>query len=216
MTAKKISSYLLFLLLSGCASKTHDAHSKTTPQQAVIGLGVGAAAGVATGVLVPGLLVGGAFGGIIGHNMQIKESKYLQQVDALNAKGVQIIQNGDEVRFVLPAKNFFSDASNNILSAQEKTIMNLAKLINALPATIIQVAGFSSKYGSIERNRSLALARANRIRDSLGKYAIDSRIMYTALGGELLPIDLNNEDGDGNISNRVEVTLNPVEHLNIG
>ena len=215
----KISSFLAFsiLTLSGCTSGIGKPDIDTSMQQSLSGVGTGVAVGAATGVgILPGALVVGAIGSIVGHNMQMNESRYLQIVDKLNSHGVKIIQNGDEVKFVLLASSFFNSKSPNLLESNKHAIALMSSLINHLPSTIVQITGFSDNIGSKERNYALSHARALAVKQYMRKSGVDSRLLYTAVGGELLPVVKESSSLNENQANRVEVTLNPKEHLNIG
>ena len=148
--------------------------------------------------------------------MQINESQYLQTIDKLNSKGIQVIQEGDEIRFVLVASQFFHHRSPNLLSRQRATINMLRDFINKLPATTVQVAGYSDNIGSKERNYALSVARAKAVKHQLTKHELDTRLIYVAAGQELLPVTIGDDASPENLANRVEITLNPIEHLDIG
>jgi outer membrane protein OmpA-like peptidoglycan-associated protein len=192
----------------------------TAVQQSAIGLGIGAALS-ATGIgIMPGVLVASLFGPVIGHNMQINESQYLQLVDKLNSYKVQIVQQGDEIKFILVAKSFFNRGSPNLVVKQKKAFPILVRLINNLPASIIRVAGFSDNIGSVERNSALAVARADAVVSELSRNNLsDTRLIMAVSGDELLPVTRSGNSeftNIENVSNRVEITLNPIEHLRIG
>ncbi|NQY41761.1 MAG: OmpA family protein [Legionellales bacterium] len=209
-----IVSYCI-ILITGCSSTANKPYVDSAVQQSTVGVGAGAAF-AATGVgILPSILVGTVLGPVIGHNIQSNESKYLQLVDKLNSHHVKIVQEGDEIRFILPADRFFYGGSPNLLDKQIATFSILSDLINSLPATIIRVAGYSDNLGSRERNVALANARAEAVIKHINP--LDTRLIWAENGKELLPVEYDkNMPIFENSSNRVEIVLEPVEHLGIG
>ncbi len=209
-----IISYFI-LLITGCSSTANKPYVDTAVQQSVVGLGTGIAF-TATGVgIAPAILIGALFGPVVGHNIQSNESQYLQMVDKLNSYHVQIMQEGDEIKFVLVANKFFYRGSPNLIEKQKEIFSLLTELINKLPSTVIRVAGYSDNLGSKERNIALAGARAKEVVKNLRN--LDTRLIWAENGGELLPVENDKEMPlFENHSNRVEIVLEPVEHLGIG
>ncbi len=205
------------VFITGCQTEMKKPYVSTFTQQSVLGIGAGAAVGAATFGLVPGLLLGGAYGTVIGTDLQSNESKYKQMVDKLSADGVQMQQIGDQIKFILTADTFFYENSPHLLSARLKAFPKISQWINLLPATTIAVRGYSDNLGSKERNEALSYARARSVLLELEKSKLDTRLIWAARGGELLPVTKEEEQSvRENSANRVEITLNPIKHLDIG
>lgn len=212
-------SYLLVITIIGigvvgCSNKVRTPYVSTSSQQALTGAGFGGVIGsVGTLGLGPGALIGGAVGTIIGHEVQKKESIYLQKIDHIRGAGIDIYQEGDQIKFALLSSASFYDGSNNIKPAGRRPIYLVADLIKDLPVDTIEVVGFTSDRTMPKRNTTLSHARAITVMKELQKYKMGASIITARGEGVLLPYHAGK---NVNSNDRVEIVLNPILHLNVG
>lgn len=210
-----LDKFRLFFLviifsLGGCASNLEKMYVPPTVSSPTVGIGTGAAIGVASSFLIPGMVLGGAVGTIIGHNMQMKESFYLQYIDKLQRNKVQVMQTGDEVRFILLAKDFFTLNTPNMLANSEHIIKMVANFINMLPATVVKVVGFYNKF-AVVKDHLIANNRALTVQNILSHHPLNTRLLYVEdIGGAVCKIGANN------VCDRLEIIVNPREHVKVG
>lgn len=103
-------------------------------------------------------------------------------------------------RFIVENLNFVSGTAGLDPSAQA-VVTRLATVMRAHPSATVRIEGNTDSTGDAATNRSLSLARATSVRDSLGAMGIDANRVFVAGYGPDRPIAPNDTE-QGRAENR--------------
>jgi outer membrane protein OmpA-like peptidoglycan-associated protein len=217
MTAgKRLSGAMLALMLgiSGCTT-TNPYTGEQEVNKTSKGAGIGALAGLTTAILVGGdrkkLLagagIGALVGGGVGYYMDKQEDKLRQR---LQATGVSVTRNGDNIILNMPGNITFATDSSNISADFYQVLDSVALVIKEFEKTYVDVVGYTDSTGADAYNQKLSEARASSVARYLESQGVlPARIVSSGMG-EANPIASNATAEGRSLNRRVEIILTPV------
>ena len=105
-------------------------------------------------------------------------------------------------------RNVFFDFDKDLLKPQSWIeIRNLAKFMNDYPTAIVQLAGHTDNYGTLEYNVDLSERRVKAVRKALASLGIKEDRLEFVWYGEELPIASNRTRSGRALNRRVEFTI---------
>lgn len=126
------------------------------------------------------------------------------------AVGVQLIQVGDDVKFVLPSDSFFCAHTATLNRSRYPVLDMIAAFMCGLQKMNVKVSGYTDCGDCHVRNLALSRQQAQTLADYLSRQGIDARLLYAVGYGECVPIACN-ETCKGQASNRrVEITFRKI------
>lgn len=176
--------------------------------QTVKGVVIGGLAGAVAGSLystigvIPGLAGGAIIGGAIGAYVDA----YASAEDRLENRGIQVIQLGDQIKFVLPSYFIFNPYSAVLRPSAYSTLDQITDLISQYPNESVKVAAFTSTCMPGSVSLAVSQQQADAIVKYMTKRGINTRLIYAGgYGGtQLVSPDLPDWSSD---NYRVEITL---------
>ncbi|MCC5938545.1 MAG: OmpA family protein [Lunatimonas sp.] len=197
------------LLLAGCANWSN------TGKGAAIGAGSGGAIGgligskkgnTAGGAII-GAAVGGAAGAAIGKYMD-RQAKELEAIE--NAQ-VERVEEG--IKIVFESGILFGFDSYALTPDSQKSVMELAEILNKYPDTNVIIEGHTDNRGSASYNQGLSERRAGSVANYLKMKGV-SGDRLTILGHGLDRPVASNDTDEGRAKNRrVEIGISANEDL---
>jgi outer membrane protein OmpA-like peptidoglycan-associated protein len=217
MTAgKRLSGAMLALMLgiSGCTT-TNPYTGEQEVNKTSKGAGIGALAGLTTAILVGGdrkkLLagagIGALVGGGVGYYMDRQEDKLRQQ---LQATGVSVTRNGDNIILNMPGNITFATDSSNISADFYKVLDSVALVIKEFEKTYVDVVGYTDSTGAESYNQKLSEARASSVARYLESQGVLAARIVSSGMGESNPIASNDTAEGRSLNRRVEIVLTPI------
>lgn len=209
---KKIVSVLaITALVSGCTTVnpyTGQAQTAKSTWGTAIGAATGALIGStqsSKGALV-GALAGGAVGGGIGYYLDAQAAELRAE---LVSTGVQVVEEQDSIRLIMPGNITFKTDSADINSSFYPVLNSVAKVLNKYSNSTVMVSGHTDNTGSADYNLNLSRERAASVASYLqGQNVKASRFEVMGLGFSN-PI-ASNSTADGRAKNRrVEIKIIP-------
>lgn len=186
-----------------------------TRSGALIGAGVGAALGYLTNTnksqegrsnALIGAGIGALAGGAVGSYMDRQQAELRRE---LAGTGVDVERRGDEIVLRMPSDVTFAVNQASIESRFLPVLDDVARTLNAYPATYIDVVGHASADGPEDYNQRLSERRAASVADYLiGRQVLRDRL-FVAGRGEAQPVATNDSDAGRARNRRVEITLRP-------
>ena len=184
-----------------------------------IGVGAGAAVGALAGTAVGGsdnaqrnaVLIGAGIGALTGGAV----GAYIDQQEAalrqeLQATGVGIRRQGDELFLVMPSNITFRTESAQIEPGFERTLGSVATVLNRFNRTLIDVYGHTDNTGSDAFNQSLSQQRAQSVASFLARRGVRGDRMIVSGFGESRPIATNATPQGREQNRRVEIRIVPL------
>lgn len=137
--------------------------------------------------------------------------RYLQahknQINHLSDSGVQVIQTGDELTFVLPSDECFIKQSPIVNTNYSPVLIEIANLIKDHEKFSVRIAGYTDSLGWGQRNLALSRAQALSVANFLWEQGVDARLIYST-GNGMQQTVANNSTAQGRAMNRrIEITL---------
>jgi len=216
--ALKIASVAAMIILPACTTLDPYTQEEKT-SKAATGAVIGAAAGAVVG-LISGdssrerrkraLIMGGAgavAGAGVGAYMDQQEMKLRK---TLEASGVSVTRNGDDITLNMPGNVTFGSDSSDIKGSFYDVLNSVALVLNEFDKTLVEVAGHTDNTGSKEYNQSLSERRAASVSAYLRTRSVDADRLIIIGGGELYPIADNSTASGRQQNRRVEITIVPV------
>lgn len=209
---KKIVSLLaLTAIVSACTTVnpyTGQTQTSKATWGSVIGAGAGALIGStqsSTGALV-GALAGGAAGAGVGYYLDVQAAELRAE---LVSTGVQVVEDSDSIRLIMPGNITFKTDSADINSSFYSVLNSVAKVLNKYSNSTVMVSGHTDSTGSAEYNLNLSRERAQSVASYLqGQGVKSSRFEVLGLGSSN-PI-ASNSNANGRAQNRrVEIKIIP-------
>ena len=187
---------LMALGLFGCSSKTATGAAVGTATGAAIGAIIGNQTGnTAAGAIIGGA-IGGAAGAYIGHYMDEQAAEMEEDLE-----GAKIERIGEGIKVTFDSGLLFDVNSDELQSAGEANIENLATILNKYEDTNVLIEGHTDSTGSMEHNLELSKRRAQSVAALLATYEVSSS-RFTVMGyGESQPM-VSNETAAGRQANR--------------
>lgn len=202
--------------LAACSVNPYTGEKKTS--HAVKGSSIGAAAGAILGLAVGkdaksrrkyaliGAGVGGATGAGVGVYMDVQEAKLREE---LEATGVSVIRDGDNIILSMPGNITFPSDSSSINENAREVLNSVSKVLKEYKKTNIAVAGYTDSTGNASYNQLLSEKRARTVADTLMDFGVARERVFAQGFGIQNPI-ASNDTPEGRAENRrVELALVP-------
>lgn len=129
-----------------------------------------------------------------------------ENILALRAYGVQIIQVGDDVKIILPVDRFFLCQTSALNPHYEFILVQVAKFISCQEKYNLKITGYTNNGGCPLRDLALSRQQAQVIADFLWKACIDSRTIVARGCGSANPIACDNSCKGRSLNRRIEIT----------
>ena len=208
---KLVSVCALTALLSGCATvNPYTGESQTA--KSTWGTAIGATAGAligstqsSEGALI-GALAGGAVGGGVGYYLDVQAAELRAE---LVSTGVQVVEESDSIRLIMPGNITFKTDSADINSSFYPVLNSVAKVLKKYSNSTVLVSGHTDSTGSAEYNLNLSRERAASVASYLQGQGIKaSRFEVMGLGSSN-PIASNATSAGRTQNRRVEIKIIP-------
>ncbi|PWY56958.1 protein LphA [Legionella qingyii] len=125
----------------------------------------------------------------------------------LNKKGVKVITIGQDYMISIPANYLFEPETPHLKWKSYPLLNEIAVFLKQFRKIAINVASYSNKYVSPQREHALTLARSRVVGEYLWSQGVDSRFIFTQGLGSDKPIIGFTKGGDNSINARVEITF---------
>lgn len=130
--------------------------------------------------------------------------KYMKR---FQKRGIKVITIGQDYLISIPAKALFEDQSPHLMWGSYGLLNDVAIFLKQFRKVAITVTSFSSQYVSVQRERSLTIARSRVVAEYLWSQGIDSRFIFTQGLGSDKPIVSITQGGDTSANARIEITF---------
>ena len=208
---KIVSLFALTAIVSACTTVnpyTGQTQTSKATWGSLIGAGTGALIGStqsSKGALV-GALAGGAVGGGVGYYLDAQAAELRAE---LVSTGVQVIEDSDSIRLVMPGNITFKTDSVDINSSFYSVLNSVAKVLNKYSNSTVMVSGHTDSTGSADYNLKLSRERAQSVASYLqGQGVKASRFEVLGLGSSN-PIASNDTAAGRAQNRRVEIKIIP-------
>ena len=204
-------------LATGCT--TNAVTGETQISRTALGVGTGAALGALAGTAVGGsdraqrnaILIGAGIGALAGGAV----GGYIDQQEAalraeLQATGVGIRRQGNELFLVMPSNITFRTESAQIEPGFERTLGSVATVLNRFNQTLIDVYGHTDNTGSDAFNQQLSEQRARSVANFLARNRVRQDRLIVQGFGESRPIADNGTPQGREQNRRVEIRIVPL------
>ena len=208
---KLVSVLAVTALVAGCTTVnpyTGQTQTAKSTWGTVIGATTGALVGStqsSKGALIGGL-AGAAVGGGVGYYLDAQAAELRAE---LVSTGVQVIEDNDSIRLVMPGNITFKTDSSDINASFYPVLNSVAKVLNKYDNSTVMVSGHTDSTGSAEYNLNLSRERAQSVASYLqGQKVKSSRFEVLGMGSSN-PI-ASNANANGRAQNRrVEIKIIP-------
>lgn len=199
------------LFVAGCQSGPGG-----TPNNTLIGAGLGAATGAALGTLAGGndtrnALIGAGIGvlagGAVGSYMDRQEQALRQ---GLTGSQIGIARKGDLIILTVPGELTFPTGSSQIQPQFYSPLQQIAATLNQYPQSYVNVIGYTDSTGPLELNMRLSRDRANSVSSFLVSQSVLQSRLIPAGRGPAQPIGDNATDFGRQLNRRVEIEIIPL------
>lgn len=206
-----ISLIALTVFVTGCTTVNPYTGQPQTAKS-TWGTAIGATAGAligstqsSKGALIGGL-AGAAVGGGVGYYLDVQAAELRSE---LASTGVQVIEDNDSIRLIMPGNITFKTDSADINSSFYPVLNSVAKVLNKYNNSTVMVSGHTDSTGGADYNLNLSRERAQSVASYLqGQGVKSSRFEVMGLGSSN-PI-ASNETANGRAQNRrVEIKIIP-------
>ena len=206
-----VSVLAVTALVAGCTTVnpyTGQTQTAKSTWGTVIGATTGALIGStqsSKGALIGGL-AGAAVGGGVGYYLDAQAAELRAE---LVSTGVQVIEDNDSIRLVMPGNITFKTDSSDINASFYPVLNSVAKVLNKYDNSTVMVSGHTDSTGSAEYNLNLSRERAQSVASYLqGQKVKSSRFEVLGMGSSN-PI-ASNANANGRAQNRrVEIKIIP-------
>ncbi|MEE1111375.1 MAG: OmpA family protein [Alphaproteobacteria bacterium] len=208
---KIIPLFMIGVLVAGCTT-VNPYTGQTQTSKATWGTAIGATAGALLGsrnssesALVAGL-AGAAVGGGVGYYLDVQAAELRAE---LVSTGVQVIEDKDSIRLIMPGNITFKTDSDDISSSFYPVLNSVAKVLSKYNNSTILVSGHTDNTGSAEYNLKLSQERAASVAAYLQGQGVSSA-RFEVLGlGYSNPIASNATAAGRAQNRRVEIKIIP-------
>ncbi len=191
------------IILGGC-------QASNTQKGTAIGAGAGGAIGgvignqagnTALGAII-GATVGGTTGAIIGSHMD-KQAEELER----DLEGATVERVGEGIKITFDSGLLFAIDSDDLSSASQTNIANLANTLKKYEDTDILVYGHTDASGSDDYNQALSERRAESVENYLEAKGVSGGRITAKGFGESEPVASNDTAAGRQQNRRVEVAI---------
>lgn len=208
---KTISILAVLALITGCTTVnpyTGQAQTAKSTWGTAIGATTGALIGSShssTGAIIGGL-AGAAVGGGVGYYLDVQAAELRAE---LVSTGVQVIEDNDSIRLIMPGNITFQTDSADINSSFYPVLNSVARVLNKYNNSTVMVSGHTDSTGSAEYNLKLSRERAASVAAYLQGQGVKSS-RFEVLGmGPSNPIASNDTAAGRAQNRRVEIKIIP-------
>ena len=206
-----VSLCAVLTLVSACTT-VNPYTGQTQTAKATWGTAIGAATGAligstdsSKGALIGGL-AGAAIGGGVGYYLDAQAAELRAE---LVSTGVQVIEDNDSIRLIMPGNITFKTDSSDINSSFYPVLNSVAKVLNKYSNSTVLVSGHTDSTGTPEYNLNLSRERAGSVAAYLqGQGVKSSRFEVMGMGASN-PIASNSSAQGRSLNRRVEIKIIP-------
>lgn len=208
---KTISIFAVLALVSACTT-VNPYTGQTQTAKSTWGTAIGAATGAligstqsSEGALIGGL-AGAAIGGGVGYYLDVQAAELRAE---LVSTGVQVVEDSDSIRLIMPGNITFKTDSADINSSFYPVLNSVARVLNKYSNSTVMVSGHTDSTGSADYNLRLSCERAGSVAAYLqGQGVKQSRFEVMGLGSSN-PIGSNSTVDGRALNRRVEIKIIP-------
>ena len=208
---KTISIFAVLALVSACTT-VNPYTGQTQTAKSTWGTAIGAATGAligstqsSEGALIGGL-AGAAIGGGVGYYLDVQAAELRAE---LVSTGVQVVEDSDSIRLIMPGNITFKTDSADINSSFYPVLNSVARVLNKYSNSTVMVSGHTDSTGSSDYNLKLSRERAGSVAAYLqGQGVKQSRFEVMGLGSSN-PIGSNSTVDGRALNRRVEIKIIP-------
>ena len=204
------------MVLAGCT----DINSPTNraDQRQREGTALGAATGALLGILGGqnassrrnAAIVGGVLGAAAGNALGAKLDAQAADLQANISDGrIQIVNEGDQLRVVMPQDILFAVDSANVSSVLRSDLVAVADSLNRFPDSRVIVFGHTDNTGSASHNLDLSQRRAQAVSNILVNNGVSAGRVRSIGRGEDEPVATNLTAAGRAQNRRVEIVIRP-------
>lgn len=211
----------LLLPLAACQTPTDPLTGRPQVSNTAAGAGLGALTGAVAGLLVAkdksggdqrkaaliGAGIGALVGGGIGNYMDQQEQELRAQ---LQATGVQVARQGDQIILVMPSNITFATDQDQISTGFLPVLDSVSIVLGKYPRTLLDIDGHTDDQGSDQYNQALSERRAVSVAQYLNSRGIDPRRLLVVGFGESRPVADNSTEFGRQQNRRVEIRISPL------
>lgn len=125
----------------------------------------------------------------------------------LNKKGIKVITIGQDYMISIPARYLFEPEAPHLKWKSYALLNEIALFLKQFNKIAINIASYSNKYISPQREHALTLARSRVVSEYLWSQGVDGRFIFTQGLGSDKPIIAYSQGGDNSVNARVEITF---------
>ena len=205
---------IITAIVTGCQSPnpyTGEQEVNKATKGTIIGSLGGAALGVIIGDSRKSALIGAGIGaltgGLIGNYMDKQEAQLRER---LQATGVSVTRQGDNIVLNMPGNITFATSSADITSDFYPVLDSVALVLQEFNQTYVDVVGHTDSTGSRGTNQRLSEQRAASVAQYLVSHQVEAQRLATRGLGPDAPIASNDTPEGRALNRRVEIILTPV------
>ena len=170
---------------------------------------LGGTAGAITGVLTSGIgfWPGTATGMLLGASY----GQYLDQTmslgDALQNRGVEAIELGDQILVMVPSSRIFQPYTSSIKPQGYSTLALIARYVNSFDKMLVKVTAYTNDSGSSRLDMALTRQQANHVARAMQSFGLDARLLYAEGKGSQNLVANRAYSWRSSDNYRIEITL---------
>lgn len=131
-------------------------------------------------------------------------------VTRLEKSGVQVIQVGDDLGFIIPSDRLFVKNTPVIASAYYCVLDQIAWFICGIEKINVKVAGYTDDTHCTARNLALSRDQAQAVANYLWLKGSNARVLYAVGCGESTPIASNETVAGRSMNRRIQISLRKI------
>jgi intracellular multiplication protein IcmN len=135
------------------------------------------------------------------------DATIMKTMKKFNGQGIKVITAGQDYMISIPASFLFEPESPHLMWKSYTLLNEVAAFLKQFRKIAINVASYSNKYISPQREHALTLARSRVVAEYLWSQGVDSRFLFTQGLGSDKPIMSYTQGGDNSVNARVEITF---------
>ncbi|NIR45535.1 MAG: OmpA family protein [Gemmatimonadetes bacterium] len=213
---QRVTSFITVVVLAVALTVGTQACATKKQTGALVGAGAGAAVGGAVGAAagntvvgaIIGAAVGGAAGLIIGDYMDRQAAEIERDLE-----GATVTRVGEGIRITFGSGILFDVDKADLRPVAQQELVDLAKILNKYPDTIVLVEGHTDSTGPEAYNMELSERRAQSVAHYLATQNVTPSRFSTVGYGEVQPIASNETAAGRQQNRRVELAIMANEKL---
>jgi intracellular multiplication protein IcmN len=135
------------------------------------------------------------------------DATIMKYAKKLNRKGVKVVTIGQDYMISIPANFLFEPETPHLKWKSYALLNEIVVFLKQFRKIAINVASYSHRYVSPQREHALTLARSRVVADYLWSQGVDGRLIFTQGLGSDKPIIAYIRGGDNSVNSRVEITF---------